>query len=327
MSSDTFNWGIIGTGGIANAFSKDIKILNNHRVSAVLSRDIDRADTFAAVLENCRSYDSDTSFFNDKSIDAVYIGTPNTLHCQQTILALKSKKPVLCEKPFAMNLDEALSMIYTSEQNATTLLDGMWMRYLPHIQTLRKILSEDKIGNIESLYACHGQNLRRYSNPRLWTNKLGGGALLDLGIYVISFAHMILGKPQKILAESIFTEEKVDAKTSMIFQYDNGVIANLSCSMYDTQPNRAVIAGTKGFIELDPTFYAPTSMRLCTNEGEVLVFENEYDGHGLREQALEMENCVKKNLIESSKMPHQDTLEVIKIMDDVRTKIGLSFEQ
>ena len=112
----------------------------------------------------------------------------------------------------------------------------------------------------------------------------------------------------------------------MIFQYGNGVIANLSCSMYDTQPNRAVIAGTKGYIELDPTFYAPTSMKLCTNEGELIHFNNEYKGHGLREQAVEMEYCVKNNLVESNKMPHHETLEVIKIMDEVRLKIGLSFD-
>ena len=216
-----------------------------------------------------------------------------------------------------MNYNEAFSMISSSKQNSTALLDGMWMRYLPHIQTLKKLLSEEKIGNIESVYACHGQNLRRYSNPRLWTKNLGGGSLLDLGIYVISFAHMILGKPEKIYAESVFTKNDVDAKTSMIFKYTNGAIANLSCSMYDTQPNRAVIAGTKGFIEIDPTFYAPTSMRLCTNDGKISVYKNEYEGHGLREQAIEMEYCVKNNLNESTKMLHQESLEVIEIMDNV----------
>ena len=326
MSSDIFNWGIIGTGGIANAFSDDISRLSNHKVSAVLSRNIDNAEKFAAQRLSCNPYDNDVSFVNDEKIDAVYIATPNTLHCQQTILAIQAKKAVLCEKPLAMNYDEAFSMISSSKQNSTTLLDGMWMRYLPHIDTLKKLLTEKKIGNIESVYACHGQNLRRYSNPRLWTKNLGGGSLLDLGIYVISFAHMILGKPDKIYAESVFTENDVDAKTSMIFKYTNGAIANLSCSMYDTQPNRAIIAGAKGFIEIDPTFYAPTSMRLCTNDGKISVYKNEYEGHGLREQAIEMEYCVKNNLNESTKMLHQESLEVIEIMDKVRAKIGLVFK-
>ena len=326
MSSDIFNWGIIGTGGIANAFSDDISRLSNHKVSAVLSRNIDNAEKFAAQRLGCNPYDNDVSFVNDEKIDAVYIATPNTLHCQQTILAIQAKKAVLCEKPLAMNYDEAFSMIFSSKQNSTTLLDGMWMRYLPHIKTLKKLLSQERIGNVESVYACHGQNLRRYANPRLWAKHLGGGSLLDLGIYVISFAHMILGKPEKIYAESVFTENDVDAKTSMIFKYTNGAIANLSCSMYDTQPNRAVIAGTKGFIEIDPTFYAPTSMRLCTNDGKISVYKNEYEGHGLREQAIEMEYCVKNNLNESTKMLHQESLEVIEIMDKVRAKIGLVFK-
>ena len=326
MSSNIFNWGIIGTGGIANAFSDDISRLSNHKVSAVLSRNIDNAEKFAAHRLGCIPYDNNISFVNDEAVDAVYIATPNTLHCQQTILAIQAKKPVLCEKPLAMNYDEAFSMISSSKQNSTALLDGMWMRYLPHIQTLKKLLSEEKIGTIESVYACHGQNLRRYTNPRLWTKNLGGGSLLDLGIYVISFSHMILGMPEKIFAESVFTEKNVDAKTSMIFQYANGAIANLSCSMYDTQPNRAVIAGTKGFIEIDPTFYAPTSMRLCTNDGKISVYKNKYEGHGLREQAIEMEYCVKNNLNESPKMLHQESLEVIEIMDKVRAKIGLAFK-
>ncbi|MDA9946383.1 Gfo/Idh/MocA family oxidoreductase [Candidatus Marinimicrobia bacterium] len=326
MSSGTFNWGIIGTGGIANAFCDDISRLSNHRVSAVLSRSIENAKKFATDRKDCNPYDNNIAFVNDEKIDAVYVATPNTLHCQQSILAIQSKKPVLCEKPFAMNYDEAFSMISASKQYSTTLLDGMWMRYLPHIKTLKRLLSEEKIGNIESVYACHGQNLRCYPNPRLWTKNLGGGSLLDLGIYVISFSHMILGKPEKIFAESVFTEKNVDAKTSMIFQYANGAIANLSCSMYDTQPNRAVIAGTKGFIEIDPTFYAPTSIKLCTNEGEISIYKNEYEGHGLREQAIEMEYCVKNNLNESSKMLHRESLEVIEIMDKVRTEIGLSFK-
>ena len=136
---------------------------------------------------------------------------------------------------------------------------------------------------------------------------------------------MVLGLPDKIFAQSIFTENKVDAKTNMIFQYKDGIIANLSCSMYDSQPNRAVITGTKGYIEIDPTFYAPTSMKICKNDGEIINFKNNYQGHGLREQAIEMEYCIRNNLIESSKMPHHETLEVIEIMDQVREKIGLKF--
>ena len=320
-----FNWGIIGTGGIARAFADDITNLGNHKVCAVLSRNIETADKFSHYTNDCLGYDDQHAFLNDDNIDAVYVATPNTLHCDQTISALKYNKPTLCEKPFSMNADEAYLMIQTSKKFSTTLLDGMWMRYLPHILRLKEILNEGHIGDIQSIYACHGQNLQWSKNPRLWTKELGGGALLDLGIYVVSFCHMILGKPDNIVSQSVFTNNNIDAKTTMIFRYNNGIIANLSCSMFDSQPNRAVISGTKGYIELNPTFYAPTSMKLSANNGDIIHYENEYKGHGLREQAIEMEHCVKNNLIESSKMPHHDTLEVINIMDEVRDKIGLKF--
>ena len=255
----------------------------------------------------------------------MYIATPNTLHCIQTIKSLEAKIPVLCEKPFAMNFEEANKMIECSKLNSTALLDGMWMRYLPHIAKLKDLLSKNTIGKVECIFACHGQNLKWSDNPRLWTKELGGGALLDLGIYVVSFCHMVAGLPNEILASSNFNNEGVDSKTSMVFKYDNGVVANLSCSMYDSQPNRAIISGSDGYIEIDHTFYAPTTIKLYKSNSEVVEYKNNYKGHGLRQQAICMEECVLNNKIESDKMTHKDTLEVIKIMDKVRDKIGLFF--
>ena len=258
-------------------------------------------------------------------IDAVYIATPNTLHAPQAIMALESGIPVLCEKPFAMNLEEVKSMVKSSETNNAALLEGMWTRYLPHIEKVKQLLENDTIGKIESIFAFHGQNLRHSDNPRLWTKELGGGALLDLGVYVVSFAHLILGDPKEIIATSIFTNEGIDCKTSMVFKYDSNVIANLSCSMFDTQPNRAIISGEKGLIEIEPTFYSPTKVSVVMNTGETTNITNDYKGHGLREQAKELEWCVRNNLIESPKMKHSESIEVMKSMDTIRNIIGLSF--
>ena len=320
-----FRWGIIGTGGIANAFVKDLEYLDGHRVSSVLSRSIVTANSFTSDLKGCNGYDDINSFLDNDYIDAVYIATPNTFHAPQTILALESGIPVLCEKPFAMNLEEVKSMVESSEANNTTLLEGMWTRYLPHIKRVKQILEEDAIGKIESIFAFHGQNLRHSDNPRLWTKELGGGALLDLGIYVVSFAHLILGNPKEIIATSVFTNEGIDSKTSMIFKYDSNVIANLSCSMFDTQPNRAIISGERGLIEIEPTFYAPTKISIVMNNGETTSITNDYKGHGLREQARELEWCVRNNLIESPKMKHSESISVMKSMDKIRSLIGLSF--
>ena len=201
----------------------------------------------------------------------------------------------------------------------------MWTRYLPHIEEVRQLLENNTIGKVESIFAFHGQNLRHSNNPRLWTKELGGGALLDLGIYVISFAHLIMGTPKEILATSVFTDKGIDSKTSMIFKYDNDVIANLSCSMFDTQQNRAIISGEKGILELEPTFYAPTKITVIMNDGTTTNIANDYKGHGLREQAKELEWCVKNNLIESPKMKHAESIAVMESLDKVKKLIGLSF--
>ena len=324
MENKDFNWGVIGTGGIAKAFTADIKHLKNHRVSAVLSRSIDTAESFSSYAPSSNSFDSMDEFLKESNVDAVYVATPNPFHCSQTIDALNAGIPVLCEKPFSMDRKEADLMVKASERNGVALLEGMWTRYLPHISRIRNLISEGTIGDIESVSACHGQNLRKSTNPRLWTKELGGGALLDLGIYVVSFAHMILGKPKDIAARSVFTDQGVDAKTSIIFTYDNGAIATLSCSMYDSQPNRAIISGSKGYIDIEPTFYTPTSFKVCTNN-ETVSYPNDYNGHGLREQAQELEKCIKNNLTESEKMPHAESVSVMESMDKVRSLVGLTF--
>ena len=324
MENKVFNWGVIGTGGIAKAFTADIKQLKNHRVSAVLSRSIHTAESFSSHATTCNGFDSMDAFLKESKVDAVYVATPNPFHCSQTIEALNAGIPVLCEKPFSMDRKEADLMVKTSETNRVALLEGMWTRYLPHISRIRNLISEGTIGHIESVSACHGQNLRKSTNPRLWTKELGGGALLDLGIYVVSFAHMVLGKPKDIIASSVFTDQGVDAKTSIIFKYDQGVIATLSCSMYDSQPNRAIISGSKGYIDIEPTFYAPTSFKVCTNN-ETISHPNNYSGHGLREQALELEKCIKNNQTESEKMPHAESVSVMESMDKIRALVGLTF--
>jgi len=277
-------------------------------------------------ITDCKGFDDINVFMNYREIDAVYIATPNTLHCEQTIIALKSKKPVLCEKPFAMNTKEATAMVNAAKENNTTLLEGMWTRYLPHIEFVKNIIDKKTIGKLQSLFACHGLNLTHSDNPRLWTKELGGGALLDLGIYPVSFAHMILGSPKEIVAKSVFTKNGVDAKTVMIFKYDNDVLADLSCTMYDSLPNRAVISGEKGWIEISPTFYTPTTVTVNTIDGEKITYTDPYIGHGLREQANELAKCIKNGHLESTKMPHSESIAVMQSIDRVRSQIGLEFE-
>ena len=198
-----FRWGIIGTGGIAKAFARDLSYFNSHIVQAVGSRSLEKASDFALEFPSCTAYGSYEELVADPMIDAVYIATPHPQHVANTLLALNAGKPVLCEKPFAVNAIEAQAMVAAAISNNVALLEAMWTRFLPHIAQVREILNSGVIGQIVNVEADHGQYLIDHENPRLTEPALAGGALLDLGIYPISFTHLVLGKPKTITAVPI----------------------------------------------------------------------------------------------------------------------------
>ena len=326
-SSDTreFRWGILGTGGIAQAFTRDLSYFNNHIVQAVGSRSLEKAKDFALEFPGCTPYGSYEDLVSDPMIDAVYVATPHPHHAANTILALNAGKPVLCEKPFAVNAIQARAMVAASIDNDVALLEAMWTRFLPHISKVREILASGVIGEVVNIEADHGQYLMGLGIPRLIEPELAGGALLDLGIYPISFAHMILGKPTKISAAGVLTNKGVDGQTSAVFDYESGAQAVLTTTMITQTPCRATIAGTLGRIEIDRTFYSPTEMRVVTLDGSVTEYPNNYQGHGLREQAAELERMVHGNEIESQILTHQMSIEVMESLDEIRKQIGLRY--
>ena len=199
------------------------------------------------------------------------------------------------------------------------------MRFLPHIKKIRKILNEGVIGEVISVEADHGQRLAPLQIPRLMLPEFAGGALLDLGIYPVSFAHMVLGAPSKISASAAFTPEGVDSQTSVIFDYPSGAQAILTANMITSTPCRAVISGTLGRIEIDRTFYNPTSVRVISNDESVTEYPNDYEGHGLREQAIEFADLVRGGLTESSILSLEETYQVMQSMDEIRRLIKLKF--
>ena len=322
---NNFKWGIIGTGGIAGEFANDLSYLNNHTVAAVGSRKLSTAQQFASKYPDCVGYASYSELVADPNLDGIYIATPQNFHVEHTILALDAGKPVLCEKPFAINTSEVELMVNTATQKQLTLIEAMWTRFLPHIEIVRKIINSNVLGNIHTLQADHGQRLSESNKPRLWDPALGGGALLDLGIYVVSFAHLILGVPDKITAKSNFTDKGVDEQTSAIFEYKNGAQAILNTTLRNSTPCRAVISGVNGWLEIDRTFYNPAAMRVVLNDGTKTEYPNNYKGHGLREQAIEFSRCVGSKLIESPLMPHEESIAVMRSMDKIREQIGLHY--
>ena len=319
-----FSWGILGPGGIARAFAKDLNLLEGHTIGAVGSRSIANAHSFAKDFGGT-AYASYEELVKDPTIDAIYVATPHPAHHDNVILALDAGKPVLCEKPFAVNAREAQAMVDAAAKNKVALMEAMWARFLPHYSKVREIVASGVLGPILSIHADHGQRLADQNIPRLVEPHLAGGALLDLGIYPISFAHMILGNPASITSSAIMTSKGVDAQTSMIFSYANGAQSVLTTTMIEQTPCRAVVAGLHGWLEIDRTFYNPASMRVVLNDGTVTQYPNTYTGHGLREQAESFKQLVESGKIQSEILSWQDTIDIMKTMDAVREQIGLKY--
>ena len=320
-----FKWGVLGTGGIAAAFVKDLSRAEGHEVVAVGSRTLGKAQEFAKNIPTATAYGSYEELVQDPNVDAIYVATPHPSHEEHTLLALNAGKPVLCEKPFAITAKETQAMIDCAKKNNVALLEAMWTRYLPHIAVVREILASGVLGDIQMVEADHGQRLADQNIARLVDPKLAGGALLDLGIYPVSFAHLVLGAPTAITARSVMTERGVDAQTSAIFDYATGAQAIINTTMKALTPCRAVVSGLLGRLEIDSTFYIPTTMRVILFDGTVTEYPNNYMGHGLREQAIEMARVVGAGALESPLMPWSETLSVMHVMDQIRDQIGLVY--
>jgi predicted dehydrogenase len=320
-----FKWGIIGTGGIAHAFAKDLVLLDGHSVHAVGSRNLTSAQNFAEEFNAPYAYGSYEELVHDNAIDAVYVAVPHPAHKDNVIAALNAKKPVLCEKPFAVNASQAKEMVAAAKANNVALMEAMWARFLPHYAKIREIIASGVLGQITTIHADHGQRLADQNIPRLVEPSFAGGALLDLGIYPISFAHMILGIPTSITANAVLTEKGVDAQTSIILNYPQGAQAILNTSMIVQTPCTAFVAGLKGYLEIDRTFYNPTSMRVTLYDGTVTEYPNTYVGHGLREQAAEFARVVQSGEKESPILKSADTVAIMEILDTVRDHIGLKY--
>ena len=312
----SIKWGILGTGGIAREFAQDVANFTEMKIAAVGSRTLKNAEQFGFAEHVFGSYEE----LVNSDVDAIYIATPHQVHCENTLLALSAGKPVLCEKPFAVNANQAKAMADSASKNNLLLMEAMWTRYLPHIQKVRELINE--LGEIYSVSAEHGQALTHI--PRLTDPNYAGGALLDLGIYPVSFIYMVLGKPIKITARGEIVGG-VDYQTSAIFQYENGAHATFNTNLKVKGPTTATIAGSKARLELETSFYRPTNIRLVYNDGNVREFPNAYRGHGLREQAIYFEKMLIGGKLESALLPIAETISIMETLDEIREQIGLRY--
>jgi predicted dehydrogenase len=319
-----FRWGILGSGGIAHRFAEDLAHLEGHIVAAVGSRSKESAEKFAADFPGCVPFSSYEDLVA-ADVDAIYVATPHPMHYANALLAMKAGKPVLCEKAFTVNAGQARELIEYSRAHRIPLMEAMWTRFLPHIHAIKEMIKSGALGDIHSVVADHGQYIPYSRAARLWEPELGGGALLDLGIYPLTIAHIVLGAPKSITAVATLTDKKVDLNTSMALTYESGAHATLSCTMAARGSVSAMIAGDKARLELDDYFYAPTSYRLITREGEVTEFPKNYEGNGLREEAAEFARVVRSGEIESPLMDHATSLLMMEQMDEIRAQVGVRY--
>ena len=314
---EPLRWGLIGTGGIAAVFARDLELTDSGSVVAVGSRSAESAERFADAHGVPRRHASYEALVADPDVDVVYVATPHPLHRDNTLLALDAGKPVLVEKPFTMNAGEARELVAAARERGLFLMEAMWTRFLPHIAEVRRLLDEGALGELVSLSAEHGQWVPQDPAHRLFVPELGGGALLDLGVYPVSFASMVLGTPERILAtiEPAFTG--VDGQTSMIFSYETGAQALLTCTSLARSPTRAALVGTEARIEIDGDFYAPTSFTLTRRDGSSTRFEEAHEGRGLYHQGEEVARCLAAGLLESPLMPLDETVSIMETIDAV----------
>jgi len=315
--SEPLRWGILGTGGIAHTFVSDLQFTPDGVAVAVGSRFQTSADRFGDELNVPRRYGSYRELVQDDGVDAVYVATPHPMHLDDASLALEHGKPVLVEKAFTMTGAQARELVALARSRDLFLMEAMWSRFLPHTVALRELVRNGQLGEIVTVEADHGQWFSPDPNFRLFAPKLGGGALLDLGVYPVSFASMILGTPERVMAmiEPAFTG--VDGLTSMLFGYAKGAQAVLTCTSNARTATRACVSGTEARVEIEGDFYAPTSFSVISRSGERERIDFATQGRGLHFEAHEVARCLHEGLKESPFMPLDESVSIMETMDRV----------
>ena len=317
----TIKWGIIGLGKIANKFATDLAIVNNAELVAVASRSQENADKFAKKFNIEKAYNSYESLVKDIEVEAVYIATPHSFHKEHSILCLQNKKAVLCEKPFAMNLYEVTEMIAVAKENDVLLMEALWTYFLPHYQYVLDIVKTQKFGKLKELNADFGFISNYDEERRLIKKELGGGSLLDIGIYPIFAALSTLGNPKKIEAKATFFENGVDAKCNMIFNYKNAK-ANLKSTLLENTPTEAIFTFDDAVVKINTMFHQPSTVTIIKDDKEEIL-DFGYKTIGYNFEMEHFNQLIRENKKESDIMTFEFSKNLMNTLDEVRGIIGL----
>jgi predicted dehydrogenase len=325
-----YNWGIIGMGKIARKFADDLRLLPNAKLHAVASASLERAQAFANEYQAAHAYGTYEEIVNCPDLDIVYVATPHALHFTCTMLCLSYRIPVLCEKPFAMNAHEAEKMIDLACNNQVFLMEALWTRFMPSFQRALELAANGEIGTVHTIKSDFGFKLPLDPDSRLFNKTLGGGALLDIGIYPVMLALSFFGKPdmEHIQAAATFTSTEVDDTCVFTFEYPEKRIALGHATVAAYTPVEAWILGTEGSIHLHPRWHHTTKLTIDQYEGREITTRDEefpYEGWGYWMEAKHVMECLSAELKESPVVPLDFTRALAETLDAIRSKVGLEY--
>jgi len=326
IDAPAIRWGVLAPGGIAHDWTAALHALTASRVVAVGSRSRERAQAFAAEFGAERAHGSYESLVGDPGVDAVYVASPHSEHHDHALLAVGAGKPVLVEKAFTINAREAAAVVEAARAQGVLAVEAMWTRFLPHLDVVRRCLEDDLLGQVRAVEADHGQLLYPGGPRRLADPALGGGALLDLAIYPISFAHLALGGFTAVQATGMLTETGVDASETIAVTGPQGAIGTISSTMLAKTPCTASISGTEARLEIDSWFYQPSTVRLLDpDDREIDRYETPIREHGLAYEAAEFAWLLAAGKTESDLLPLDETVRIMQVLDEVREQLGFRF--
>ena len=327
-------WGILATGKIATAFAENLALLPECEIAAVGARRQESADAFAAKHGAASAYGDYRTLVEDPDVDVVYVATPHALHREQVELALEAGKPVLCEKAFTLDAADAEHLVAMAREKNLFLMEAMWMRCNPLVRRLQQILATGALGEVRQIRADLGFVVDRPPTDRLLDPALGGGALLDMGVYPLTFAHLFLGEPSAVAATAVVSERGIDLNVALSLGYDSGAVASLTSTMTAWSPRTASIATDRGRLDVPAPFHHPGEVTWTPLGGdpdfdappEPESIHEDLIGTGLAHEALEVVRCLRAGETESPLVPLDDTVALMRLLDRIRDQIGVRYD-
>lgn len=319
-------WGILGTGQIARALAFALQEVAGAKLVAVGSRGSAGAEKFGREFGVGRCHASYQALADDPEVDVIYIATPHAMHAENALMCLNGGKHVLCEKAFAMNRREAVEVVELARRKGLFLMEAMWSRFLPAIGEVRRIIASGEIGAVAQIQSDFGFAPAVGPEHRLLNRELGGGALLDIGIYPLSLSAFFLGPVESVQALAEIGPTGVDEQTAFSLRHQGGGVSSCLCSIRAHSPTEMTIAGALGHIRIHNRFFQAQTLTIETVDGKARTVEYPHIGSGYAYEVVEVMRCLRAGLTESPMMPPDETLALMGILDTIRAQIGLAYD-